>query len=102
MGLLCEEDYMVILSLRILIALKAAVGSFWGEMLRQQNNEMPSLSCSYAPIISDSINSQSNAILAASANNSVFNQNPISGQVTRSYAAQHPARQGNFESSPMT
>ncbi|KAF3960736.1 hypothetical protein CMV_014573 [Castanea mollissima] len=87
---------------RILIALKAAVGWFREGMLCHQNNEMPSLSCSYAPTISDSINLQSNAIQAASANNSVFNQNPISGQVTRSYAAQHPARQGNFESSPMT
>ncbi|KAK9997214.1 hypothetical protein SO802_021900 [Lithocarpus litseifolius] len=89
---------------KILIAFMAAVGWFWGGKLRQQNNENPSLSYSYAPTISDSTNSQCNATQAGSANNSTFNQNLTAGQVTRTNAARHSARgrRGNSECSPMT
>ncbi|KAM3694741.1 hypothetical protein ACJW31_07G078600 [Castanea mollissima] len=83
---------------RILIALITAVGWFGGGMLRQE----PPLSNSYSPKISHSTNPQCNVIQSASANHSTIKQNNASGPVARTNVAQHPARQGNSESSPRT
>ncbi|KAF3960737.1 hypothetical protein CMV_014574 [Castanea mollissima] len=80
------------------LSLANTVGWFGGGMLRQE----PPLSNSYSPKISHSTNPQCNVIQSASANHSTIKQNNASGPVARSNVAQHPARQGNSESSPRT